>query len=466
MSVPTSDLAPIGALRRRVATFVAGRDLLRAGERPLLLLSGGADSMALLDLVRWLDGELGLGLTLLALHVDYRTRGTASDRDRLLVLHACEAAGVPLETVRLPRKPEGPDFQERARRLRYAAAADVVAGGRADVVVTGHNRDDQAETVLYRLAKYASPSSLVGMRPRAAGVARPLLCLGAEEIRAYCVAAEIDYGVDESNAGLAYARNRVRHEVLPALARINPSVAITLADCAEVAALERSVLSGVVDEAWKQVSLPAAEGELVALDVLALTAQTEAVRSLCLRRFLHEATGPEALVDRRTTAAVERLAGSTRGSARVALGRGLEARREYARLAVGRRAGRHACPPAALSPPASAEFCGRRFCAALIEGPHFSRDQREAWLAVERPDAAVVLRHPRRGDRFRPLGMDESLLVSGFLSAAKVPRAARARVVVAEMGGQIVWVSPGRISESYRVSAVTRYTLHIREEES
>jgi tRNA(Ile)-lysidine synthase len=102
----------------------------------------------------------------------------------------------------------------------------------------------------------------------------------------------------------------------------------------------------------------------------------------------------------------------------------------------------------------------------LIEGPHFSRDQREAWLAVERPDAAVVLRHPRRGDRFRPLGMDESLLVSGFLSAAKVPRAARARVVVAEMGGQIVWVSPGRISESYRVSAVTRYTLHIREEES
>ena len=421
--------------------------------------------MALLDLVRWFDDELELGLTLRALHVDYRTRGAASDRDRLLVAHACAAAGVPLETVRLARQPEGPDFQDRARRLRYGAAADVVGAGRADVVVTGHNRDDQAETVLYRLAKYASPSSLVGMRPREAGVARPLLCLGAEEIRAYCVAAGIDYGVDESNAGLAYARNRVRHEVLPALARINPSVATTLADCAEVAALERSVLNGVVDGVWPHVSLPAGDGELVALDVPALAAQTEALRSLCLRRFLHEACGPEALVDRRTTAALERLASGTQGSARVALGRGLEARREYGRLSVGRRAGRHACPPAALSPSTSAEFCGRRFRASMVEGPHFSRERSEAWLAVERPDAAVTLRHPRRGDRFRPLGMDESLLVSGFLSAAKVPRAARSRAVVAEMGDQIVWVSPGRISESYRVSAGTRYTLHIREEE-
>ena len=175
------------------------------------MLSGGADSMALLDIVRAVDRRLGLGLELSALHVDYATRGAASARDRQssrtpVARSPCRCTSCALRASRPAR-----GFQERARRIRYDAARAITARGEADVVVTAHNRDDQAETVLYRLVKYAAPSSLRAMRPREDGLARPLLCLGAAELRAYCRELGIVYGRDESNETVDYRRNLVRH---------------------------------------------------------------------------------------------------------------------------------------------------------------------------------------------------------------------------------------------------------------
>ena len=157
---------------------------------------------------------------------------------------------MPLHVVRLSRKPAAAGFQEHARRIRYDAAREIVGRGGADVVLTAHNRDDQAETVLYRLAKYAAPSSLRGMRPREGDLVRPLLCLGAGELRAYCRELGIVYGRDESNETVDYRRNLVRHDVLPVLEVINPRVAETLADAAALADEQHAVIVAALDEAW------------------------------------------------------------------------------------------------------------------------------------------------------------------------------------------------------------------------
>ena len=475
-------------LRRRAADFVAAGALLLPGERLLLMLSGGADSMALLDIVRAVDRRLGLGLELAVLHVDYATRGVASTRDREIVAAACAALGVPLHVVRLARKPAAANFQERAREIRYDAARTLVARGDADLIVTAHNRDDQAETVLYRLVKYAAPSSLRAMRPREQGLARPLLCLGAAELRAYCAERGIAYGHDESNDAVDYRRNLVRHEVLPVLSTINPRVAETLADAAALADQEHAVVAAAVDQAWARVALPAvhpADGEAGAgpgvdhagegrpvpggeppwtLDLRALAAEPPALRALCLRRLAAAALGDEALLGRRATQLLERLAAGSAGSRAVTLSAALEAVREYDRLTVRRRQPDHVCAPAVLAPGSSVVFCGRRYRADLIHGPAFERTTTEAWLSVSRPDCEIVLRHPRRGDRLRPFGMAADVLLSDLFGAGHVPRARRPLAVVADLDGRPAWVCPGRSSEWFRVTAETPYTLHIFEQ--
>ena len=134
-------------------------------------------------------------------------------------MRACAAAGVPLHVVRLPRRLEGGDFQARARDLRYNQGREIVAAHACTAIVTAHNRDDQAETILYRLVKYATPRGLVGMRPRDGLIARPLLCLGASQIREFCHARRLEYGEDVTNARAVYARNALRLEVVPLLER-------------------------------------------------------------------------------------------------------------------------------------------------------------------------------------------------------------------------------------------------------
>ena len=454
----------VASVRRRTADAVAAGALLRPGERALLMLSGGADSMALLDVVRAVDRRVGLGLELSALHVDYATRGAASARDRGIVTDACAALGVPLHVVRLPRKPAGPDFQEHARRIRYDAARELVAQGRADVVVTAHNRDDQAETVLYRLVKYAAPSALRGMRSREDGLVRPLLCIGAAELRAYCAALSIAYGHDESNDTVDYRRNLLRHEVLPVLARVNPRVSEALAEAAALAERDHEALAAAADEAWARVARPAPAGPGDAswgLDLSALAAEPAALRTLCLRRLALSALGEHALLGRRVTARLEGLAAGRAGSRAVPLGDDREVVREYGVLTVRAPRSAHDCRPVTLQVGAAATFCGRRFHAELQRGAAFERTTAEAWLGLDHPEPAIVLRHPRPGDRMRPFGMPADALLSDLFTAARVPRTGRAAAVVAEVAGRPAWVCPGRSSEWFRVRSDTPYTLHI-----
>ncbi len=356
-------------LQRRVSDELARTGAVRAGERALLLLSGGADSMALLSLLRAADRRLDLGLELAALHVDYGLRGADSDRDRRIVERACAEAGVPLHVERLRGGLSGSDFQARARDARYGCARQLAADHGYDVVVTAHNRDDQAETVLYRLVKYASPRGLAGMRPRDGDLARPLLCAGGAEIREYCRLAGVEYGEDVTNAAPLYARNLLRLEVLPLLAALNPRVAETLASSAEQAAAEAEVLAAVTAAARERTSLSPASGELARLSLAALAAETPAVRALVLHDLLREAMGGSALVERSLVEALLRLAERRDDAGRADLGRGLEAVRGGGELCVRPIASAHACDPAAVVRRGTRGGRGRRPHGRLLRQP-------------------------------------------------------------------------------------------------
>ncbi|MGH2824192.1 MAG: tRNA lysidine(34) synthetase TilS, partial [Thermoleophilaceae bacterium] len=179
--------------------------LVRADEPQLVLVSGGGDSVCLLDVA------VRLGARVSALHVNYGLRPGAGE-DEELVRSLCERLGVPLRAERLQLGDEG-NLQERAREARYALAEGLAEGDYA----AAHTASDQAETVLYRLAVSPGSRALHGMAPRRGRLVRPLLEVTRDEVRDYLRERGLQWREDPSNADRRFARARVRHDLLEAL---------------------------------------------------------------------------------------------------------------------------------------------------------------------------------------------------------------------------------------------------------
>jgi tRNA(Ile)-lysidine synthase len=214
--------------------------MLPAGSALVAMLSGGRDSVCLLDLaVRLLGAE-----AVTALHVNYGLRDD-SDADEAHCAALCERLGVRLEVER-PRRPEGPgNLQSWARDSRYAAAAGL-AGASGALIATGHTADDQVETILYRLASSPSRRALLGMRPRDGRLVRPLLGFTRAQTTTYCEQRELPWRDDPSNDEGAYARNRIRHGLAAALAEVHPAAAQNVLRTAALLRDEAEVLDALV----------------------------------------------------------------------------------------------------------------------------------------------------------------------------------------------------------------------------
>ncbi len=215
--------------------------LLAPDRAVVVLLSGGRDSTCLLDLAARIAGPDAVT----ALHINYRLRA-AADHDERHCAALCERLGVALE-IRRPRRPRSGNLQAWARDERYGAAAGL-ALGRAAEVAAGHTATDQVETILYRLASSPSRRALLGMRARDGLLVRPLLSFTREETAAYCRERALVWLEDESNADQAFARSRIRAELVPALRSIHPAAERNVLALAQLLQDEGDVLDDLVDQ--------------------------------------------------------------------------------------------------------------------------------------------------------------------------------------------------------------------------
>src|SRR4051812_46276493 len=221
---------------------LVGEGGLLAADTPLVaMLSGGRDSVCLLDLaVRLLGPD-----AVTAVHVNYGLRDD-SDLDEEHCAALCSRLEVGLETER-PRRPEGSgNLQSWARDTRYAAAARL-AFGQGARIATGHTADDQVETILYRLASSPSRRALLGMRARDGSLVRPLLGFTREQTTAYCEERGLAWRDDTTNEQPSYARNRIRRGLLPALAEAHPAAAANVLRTAELLRDEAELFDSLVD---------------------------------------------------------------------------------------------------------------------------------------------------------------------------------------------------------------------------
>jgi tRNA(Ile)-lysidine synthase len=261
--------------------------LLPTGGSVVVLLSGGRDSVCLLDVATRLADEDDGPRRIAALHVNYGLRDEAPDDERHCAA-LCERLGVEL-TVERPRRPEaGGNVQAWARDVRYAIATRLAleaSSTRPSVVAAGHTADDQVETILYRLASSPSRRALLGMRPRDGLLVRPLLGITRAQTTAYCQARRLAWRDDVTNGEDRYARNRVRNGLVPALEQIHPAAAANVLRTAALLRDEGEVLDALVGEQLDE------RGGRLEIPLERLAALPPALRRLVVQRLADGAAG-------------------------------------------------------------------------------------------------------------------------------------------------------------------------------
>ncbi len=207
---------------------------LRDGHRVLVAVSGGGDSVGLLALL--MSARPRPDLVLGVAHVHHNLRGSEADRDEAAVAALAKALGLPFCKARLRGKPvRGESTEEWAREGRYAALERLRAKGSWDWVATAHSLDDQAETVLMRIARGTGIAGLSGIHPLSGRVVRPALGLTGAHLRQAAESCGLRWLEDSSNCDHRYLRNRVRQEALPALEAALPGISARLAALARLA---------------------------------------------------------------------------------------------------------------------------------------------------------------------------------------------------------------------------------------
>ncbi len=250
--------------------------LLAAGDPVVVLLSGGRDSVCLLDVAVRLAGAAAVG----ALHVNYGLRAAASD-DEAHCRALCAEFGVALEVHTARRPEDAGNFQAWARDVRLGTGA-ALATARGARLATGHTASDQAETILYRLAASPGRRALLGMAERDGLLIRPLLRVTREQTATHCTARGLSWREDASNDDPAYARNRARAGLVPALRELHPAAERNVVRTAELLRDEAAVLDEVVDTALAGRDH---------IEVAHLAALPPALARLVLRRLAEDAAG-------------------------------------------------------------------------------------------------------------------------------------------------------------------------------
>ena len=447
--------------------------LLAPGEPLLVGVSGGPDSVALLDAL------VSSGWRPHVCHLNHKLRGADSDADAEFVRELAGHYGLPstIEARAVERD------EDAARRARHEFFSDVARRSGIDKLALAHTADDQVETFLLRLVRGAGAPGLIGIWPErqigALRVIRPLLAISRPEVLEYLKGRGLRYRVDATNADARFTRNRIRHELLPLLEReFNPAIRGVLLRTAEILRDEDSYLTQHVMEAFYSAAC-----RDDSLNVKALAGCPVAVQRRVLLVWLggEEETGPQLSFDH--IEAVRELAVAERPSAEVHLPDDVIVYREYDEL---KKARREELEPVRGTWPMNfdGETTIRELGVQFIchseqsEEPRTSTDpahlraealrsaqgdkQSECFNADSLGDKPFV-RTWQDGDRFQPLGMSSEKKLQDFFVDEKVPRLQRGRVpLLCAFDGRIAWVAGHRIAEPFKVTQQTQRVLWVR----
>jgi tRNA(Ile)-lysidine synthase len=469
-----------------VQRTIARYRMLDPGDRVIVAVSGGADSVCLLHLLLVLRDPYALALHVAHLH--HGLRGSEADRDEAFVRREAERLGLSCTVERLTPTDYAPlkklSRQAAARELRYAFLRRTAERVGATRIALGHTADDQVETILLRLLQGSGPEGWGGIPPVRGPYIRPLIETPRALIEEYLPAAGISWLEDSSNRDLRYLRNYLRREVLPLLRRLNPRLAETVGRSARLLREDSSHLEAEAAAAFDRamvdlrrpgegsppapVPISSGAGDRLVLSIAAVSSLDPSLQRRILRRVIATCRGSaRGLRAEHLEAARERvLAGST--GSRIVLPGGWTLRNAYGRLIMERHPSVRSAPPA----PVPVSVPGRTAAPAfglLLETAWLDRLPAESmtrdclYLDAERLPGPLQLRARLPGDSLHPAGMrGQRKKLQDLLVDMRIPREDRDRIPLLVGGDALVWVVGLRADGRFLAGPATRRPLMVR----
>ena len=447
-------------------------EMTAPGDAVIVALSGGADSVCLLTVLKQLATPEFL---LRAVHVHHGIRGAEADRDEAFAQKLCESLSVPLCVaychVPAYAAEHGLSEEEAGRILRYQVLEkeagkweqELPAGSRVKIALA-HHRDDNAETILHHLLRGSGLTGLAGIRPVQGRRIRPLLCVGREEIRAYLEAGHISWCEDSTNQSPDYTRNRIRSQVLPLLkTAVNEQAEEHILQAGQIIGQADAYLRQQAEEIWQE-AVCGREEDLAAIPLTAFARQPEILKIYLIRHMLDQLHPGWKDIGSRHFTAIAELAGKPVGS-RLDLPGGLMARTGYETLEIVRKTERKVSVKTESG--ADGEIHGRQTVPELHmtvfsrqKDQEIPKNQYTKWFDYDKIKGTLSVRTRRTGD-YLILPSGGSKTIARYMIDEKIPKEKREQILLLAEGSHVLWVVGFRISEYYKIEEHTENILQV-----
>jgi tRNA(Ile)-lysidine synthase len=467
-------------LESKVLEFIRDNGLMTTGDKVVVAVSGGADSISLLQILHNVGTALGVELHIA--HLDHGLRGKASIEDADFVRTRAAELGLPTtiesRDVNTYRKQNHLSLEEAAREVRYKFLEEVVTAVGASSVAVAHTSNDHVETLTLHLLRGTGLTGLVGLKEKSIvrykrvgplTVIRPLLCLSRVDVEQYCRDLNLEFRTDASNDSLSLTRNRIRHKLLPRIrAEFNLQIDEAFNRLSRLASDDIDFINSESSKAM--ASVVRVEGDKIRIERPGFLALHPALKRAVLRQALALILGSPKNIE---SVHIEEMLVLAKGGAgrRLDLPDGIKFFSGYQELIIGRTLPEDIPFPILdgeykINVPGVTNIPGWRIVASIAENEGEPTADKGRGCFSQLFDFDLIgndlrVRPRKSGDKFQPLGMTAVKSVKDFFIDAKVPRPWRPKVPLVVNPRQVVWIVGYRLDDRVKITLSSRMVLRL-----
>ncbi len=453
----------------KVNNFISDNCMIDAGDRVVLGLSGGADSVCLLLLLLELLGNWGLdNKDIYAVHINHMIRGLEADEDEEFARKLCESKQVEFisfkKDIAAYAKELGLSVEEAGRKYRYQCFQQVLEDNDCTKIAVAHNKNDMAETVIFNMLRGTGLKGMAGMQPVRGNIIRPILDITREEILEYLDYRKQDYRNDSTNQGVDYDRNKIRHIILPAMNEINKAAIGHICQMAQEAKNSYAYIHNKAMEDYSGVMEDDGFGKTVTLDANELYKYSPVLQEHLIHEAIGDVSGKKKDITRRHIMAVVGLLYQETGK-QIELPYGIKARRSYDNLIITNKSETNADYRIKVEPDKMYVVPGKGSIEFKIidynDNVEISKKIYTKMLDYDKIKDTLYLRTPEDGDYVVIDAKGSTKKLSRVFIDNKIDRGLRSDWPIIACGKEVIWAVALRFSEAYKVDQQTRRILYM-----